>query len=138
MKQEITKDSYTGQERREFLRLDCSSPLAYKVCKPETLSKLLEGYTVDVSKAGLLCNLKDKVRIEDILWLSFDKNILIICEEIERRSMIYQNGVIGKVVRINGKNNGTFDVGVRFITREEKDSPGINSKINFLKQDEED
>lgn len=124
-------DSYPGLEKREFLRLDYLSPLAYKVCKQETISKLLEGYTVNISEAGLLCNIKDKVNLEDILWLSFDKGILIICEEIESRSLIYQNGIIGKVVRIENNKNGTFSVAVRFITREEKNLTNIYPKIHF-------
>ena len=75
---------YSGPERREFVRLPYSTPLAYKVCKPETLSKMLAGYTVNVSQAGLLCNLRDEVKVDDIIWLSFDKSILIFCAEIER------------------------------------------------------
>ena len=116
----LNSEDFTGTDRREFMRLDCSSPLAYKVCKQETLTKLLEGYTVNVSQAGLLCTLNDKVKLEDVLWLSFDKSVLFTCEQIEKRSLIYQSGVIGRVVRIDDRDNGTFDVGVRFLTREEK------------------
>lgn len=121
--------SYNGPEKREFIRIDYCKPLAYKVCKAETLSKLLEGYTVNVSEAGLLCNIKNAVNLQDILWLSFDRNVLVACEEIERRSLIYQSGIIGKVVRINGLDNGTFDVGVRFLTREEKNAPGVGNLV---------
>jgi len=112
--------TYNGPEKRESIRIDFCKPLAYKVCKQETLARLLEGYTVNVSDAGLLCNIKAQVQMMDILWLSFDRNVLVTCEEIERHSLIYQNGVIGKVVRVDGKDNGTFDVGLKFLTREEK------------------
>jgi c-di-GMP-binding flagellar brake protein YcgR len=112
--------SYNGPEKREHLRIDYCKPLAYKVCKQETLTKLLEGYTVNISEAGLLCTIGDRVSLQDIMWLSFDRNVLNICEEIEHRSLIYQNGVIGKVVRVDGKENGTFDVGVKFLTREDR------------------
>lgn len=115
--------TYNGPEKREYIRIDYSKPLAYKVCKKETLSKLFAGYTVNISEAGLLCTIHDKVSLEDIMWLSFDRNVLVVCEEIEHHSMIYQNGVIGQVVRIDDKNNGTFDVGVKFLTREER-KPG--------------
>ena len=114
--------TYGGPEKRESIRIDFCKPLAYKVCKQETLSRLLEGYTVNVSEAGLLCNIKDAVNMQDILWLSFDRNVLVVCEEIEHHSLIYQNGVIGKVVRVDGRDNGTFDVGLKFLTREEKSS----------------
>ena len=128
---------FSGPEKREYVRLEYSKPLAYKVCKQETLTKIFEGYTVNVSQIGLLCNLKDKVKIDDILWLSFDRNILIICKEVEKNSMIYQNGVIGKVVRVNNDPNGSFDVGVKFLTREEKELPDVKTSINFLEHHEE-
>jgi len=129
------KNEYAGPERREFVRLDYGSPLDYKVCKKETISKLLEGYTADVSEAGLLCNIKNRVDQEDILWLSFDRNTLSICEELEKRALIYQNGVIGKVVRVEPKGGENYDVGVRFITREEKNLTHIYPKVHFLKNE---
>ncbi len=126
------EESYGRSERREFMRLDYSTPLDYKICKQETLTKLLQGYTSDISQAGLLCNLKDKVSKDDILWLSFDRATLDICEELEKRALIYQNGIIGKVVRIDPKDVGDYDVGIQFVTREEKNLTHIYPKIHFL------
>ena len=123
--------SYTGSERREFIRLDYVSPLAYKVCKKATVSKLLEGYTSDLSQSGLLCNIQEKVHKDDLLWLSFDRATLNICAELERRAFVYQNGVIGKVVRVEDKDSG-YNVGVQFITREEKNLTHIYPKIHFI------
>jgi len=128
------KNTYNGPERRQFVRLDYTSPLGFKVCKKKTVSKLLQGYTADISQAGLLCNIKEKVKINDILWLSFNRAILSICEELEKRALIYQNGIIGKVVRVKPKNGGTYDVGIRFITREEKNLTHIYPKIYFLEK----
>jgi len=125
---------YTGPERRHFVRLDYSTPFACKVCKKQTISKLLQGYTADVSQAGVLCNIKDKVKKGDILWLSFDRSTLSICSEIEKRSLIYQNGIIGKVVRIDDRKDKGYDVGVQFVTREEKNLTNIYPKIHFLQQ----
>lgn len=123
-----------GQERREFVRLDYVMPLAYKVCKEETITKLLKGYTANVSQTGLLCNIKDKIEIDSIVWLSFDRGILSICEEIEKRSLIYQNGIIGKVVRMEHNQDGTYGIGVKFLTREEKDTTNIYPQIHFYPQ----
>lgn len=125
--------AYTGPERREFVRLDYIAPLAYKICKKETVTKLLKGYTTDISQAGLLCNIKEKVKPEDILWLSFDRATLSICEEVEKNCLIYQNGIVGKVVRIEPKPDQTFNVGLKFIVREEKNLTHIYPKIHFLK-----
>jgi hypothetical protein len=136
-KGKMKKNTYAGTERRKFIRLEYISPLAYKVCREETISKLLEGYTSNVSEAGLLCRIKDKVKLDDILWLSFDRGVLGVCEDLEKRSLIYQNGVVGKVVRIDEKNNDMFLVGVQFITREEKNLTNIYPKVHFLALEDE-
>ncbi|MFA5090400.1 MAG: PilZ domain-containing protein [Candidatus Omnitrophota bacterium] len=113
-------DAPNAPDRRRFIRLDYIAPLAYKICKEETLTRLLQGYTANISEAGILCNIDEKVNVGDVLWLSFDRGTLTICEELERRSLIYQNGVIGKVARLQDNKNGTYNVGIQFITREEK------------------
>lgn len=119
---------YNSNERRSFTRIDYLAPLAYKVCRQETLSMLLKGYTSNISQSGILCNIREKVNKDDILWLSFDRAILKFCEELEKRSLIYQNGVIGRVVRVDYKDNATYDIGIQFITREERNLTNIYSK----------
>lgn len=128
----MSKKVYKGPERRQFVRLDYATPLAYKICKKKTISKLLQGYTANISQTGLLCNIKEKVKKDDILWISFDRAALCICEDVEKRSLIYQNGVIGKVARTVHRSNGTYNVGIQFITREEKNSSHIYPKSYFL------
>jgi len=120
-----------SSDRREFVRLDYARPLAYKVCKKETITKLLEGYTSNISPSGLLCNVKETVMPEDILWLAFDRGVLSICAELEKKAFIYQNGIIGKVVRVESKGFNNFDVGIKFITREEQDLTLKQWKINL-------
>jgi len=129
----MAENIYQGPEHRKFIRLDYIKPLAYKICKKETVDKLLEGYTANVSEAGLLCNLQDKISPDDILWLRFDRDTLMICQDIEKRSVIYQNGIIGKVVRSELREDGSCEVGVQFITREEKTAPPAHSAIELLK-----
>ena len=124
--------AYLGPERRDFLRLDYVTPLNYKVCKEETINKLLEGYTVNVSQSGLMCSIEQPVRLDDILWLSFDKTILNICEELEQRAWVYQNGIIGKVVRIMLRDDSAYELGIKFLTREEQSSTHIYPQTHFL------
>jgi len=131
----MKQNKYSGVERREFVRIDCVAPLAFKVCKEETIAKLLEGYTSNVSPAGALCKIKEKVNIGDILWLCLERSALNLCSEIERRSLIYQNGIIGKVVRIEVKNHNEIFVGVQFLTREEKNLTHIYPKFYFTQQE---
>ena len=123
------ENDFSGPERRKFMRLDFTSPFAFKVCSKETISKLLKGYISNISESGILCNIAQRVKEDDILWLSFDRATLSICESLEKNSLIYQGGVIGKVVRVEDKSDGSFDTGLQFITREEESSVNI-----FLKE----
>ncbi|KPK98416.1 MAG: hypothetical protein AMJ95_04050 [Omnitrophica WOR_2 bacterium SM23_72] len=136
------KKVYKEPDRRKFLRLEFRTPLQFKVCKKETISMLLEGYTSNISQNGLLCNMREKLKHGDFVWLSFDRATLSICEELEKRALVYQNGIIGKVVRIARKARDSFDVGVQFLTREEKNLTHIYPKMHFAtelsgRQDEE-
>ena len=121
--------NFPGPERRRFPRLDYVTPLAYKICKKETIDRLLDGYTTNVSQAGLMCTIKDKVHEEDILWLSFDRDTLTICHDMEKDSLIYQSGVIGKVMRIKHHDDGSYSVGIQFITRQETHVPFVKPQI---------
>ena len=134
----MTKDNYKGPERRQFVRLDYVMPLAYKVCKKKTISRLVQGYTSNVSTAGLLCNIKDNVKKNDILWISFDRDTLNFCRDLEKRSLIYQNGIIGKAMRIEHRKDGTYDVGIQFITREEKNLTHIYPEIYFFEKQQKE
>lgn len=127
------KTIYRGIERRKFARLDFITPLAYKICKKRTISKILKGYTKDISQAGALCSMKEKVKKGDLLWLSFERGVLNICAELDNRTFIYQNGIVGKVVWVKRKPDNTYSVGIQFITREEKNLSHIYPQIHFLK-----
>jgi len=129
----MTKPKYPGPERRKFIRLEYITPLAFKVCNPQTISKMLQGYIVDISEAGLLCHMTSEVKKDDIIWLSFDRGMLDICQDIEKRCFIYQSGIIGKVARIERQPDGSFNVGIQFMIREEKHLDYIYPKIHFLK-----
>jgi len=128
---------YKGKERRKFVRLDYLAPLAYKVCKKSTITKILKGYTSNISQSGLLCNIRDKVKKDDIMWISFNRDMLTICTDLETKSLIYQNGIIGKVIRTKHKKNGSYDVGIQFITREEKNLTNIYPKVYFLEKEQQ-
>ena len=140
----MTNEAYQGPERRKFVRLDYVTPVAYKVCKPETIAKIMQGYSTNISEAGILCHIKEAVNVEDVLWLSFDRDILSICRELDQKCFIYQGGIIGKVVRVEKKEDGASDVGLQFIIREEPNLTHIYPKLFFLKDasanavDEED
>ena len=107
-------------DKRTTTRITCQTPLVYKVCKEETISKLLEGYTQDISKNGLRCTITERIPTDCILWLKLDIDAINACEEIEKRAVIIQQGVLGKVMWVEEKPNNIFEIGLRFITREER------------------
>lgn len=117
-----TPDHAHTPERRAVIRIRCQSPLQFKVCKEETISKIMEGYTRDVSGDGLRCNISQEVPEGCTLWLQLDPDALSLCEEIEKRSVILQHGILGKVIWIDKKNEHKYEVGLQFIVREERDS----------------
>ncbi len=125
---------YSGSERRKFLRLDYIAPLAFKICKKKTVSSLLAGYTSDVSQEGLRCKIKEKIKKGDIVWLAFDRATLNICKDLEKKALIYQKGVVGRVVWVEPKGKTMYEAGVRFVTRQEKNLANIYSKTGFLEQ----
>lgn len=127
-------DNYNFKERREFPRNPYPAPLDFKVCNKTTLSKLCAGYTVDISQSGLLCNMREKVNQDDVLWLSFDRETLDFCRDLEKKVLIYQNGVIGNVTRVKAEETGNYSVGIRFITREEKEIGNIFTQTYFLEK----
>ncbi|MGA2774699.1 MAG: PilZ domain-containing protein [Candidatus Omnitrophota bacterium] len=128
------ENNYTGPERRQFPRVEHVTPLAYKVCSKETVTKLLQGYTSDISQSGLSCMLKNRVNEDDIMWLSFDRAVLSICEGIDKKVFIYQNGIIAKVSRVEASEDDSYEVGVQFILREEKNVSYIYPSVYFLGQ----
>ena len=119
------KRSHSGEERRDYIRLSYRKPLMYKVCKKKTLSKIMQGYTRNISNSGLMCNLNERVPDGDILWLRLDSGALELCREIEKNSVIIQQGVFGKVVWQKKLSDSTYDIGIRFLTRHEKPTNGV-------------
>ena len=127
-------DSYPQDERRSFVRSEYSVPLGFKICNKETISKLCAGYSVNISQSGISCNIREKVNPDDILWLSFDRATLDFCRDLEKRVLIYQNGIIGNVTRVEADELGTYCIGVKFITWEEKNSGNIYPRTYFFEK----
>ena len=104
----------------------------YKVCKKNTFSKLMHGYTHDISPAGLMCSLKGKVPVDSIVWFQLDIGALSMCEEIEKRCAVIQHGILGKVVWASRQKDKSYDVGVHFVTREERQISSLFKKNSLI------
>ena len=113
------------QDRREFYRVPYRTPLKYRSYTQRGAS---EAVSQNVSQSGILFQTQDNPpAISSIVWMSMDFRTLGICKEIEGRALILKNGLIGKVVRVeeDTKNSSAYDVGVCFLTKNQKDTKEV-------------
>ena len=129
------------QERREFFRLNFSTPVRFKTCdvkksqKSETIS---EASAKNISQTGILFQTENNPpQLSSILWMDLDMRTLKICQEIESKALIFNNGVLGKVVRVEegSLKNNAYDVGVCFLRQDQKDSREVQQILNTLSED---
>ena len=121
-------------ERREFFRLNFKSPVEYKDLHTSTA---VEATTRNISQNGVLFQTEENPPIlSSLVWMNLDMRTLKICQEIEAKALIFNNGVLGKVVRVEEgtENNNAYDVGVCFLRKEQRDSAEIREAIGHLKQ----
>ena len=116
----MVDEKKTNLDRRAAVRITCQTPLTFKICKDETIAKIMQGYTQDISKDGLRCTIDHDVPVGCILWLNLDTDALTLCEELERKAVILQHGILGKVIWVERTKEDHYDIGLQFLTREEK------------------
>ena len=80
----------------------------------------MHGYTQNISQSGLMCTLNSVVPKDSTLWLKLDSGALNLCSEMEKRCVILQQGILGKIAWLKKNKDKSVDIGVRFLTREEK------------------
>ena len=139
MKQQNTV-KIESQDRREFFRLTFKSPLKYRSYAAgtgEVAAKDADseaGTSKNISTSGVLFQTQAPPKVSSILWMNLDIRTLKICQEIERRVLIFNNGILGRVVRIEedpAKGN-VYNVGVCFITQDKKDSKEVTQILNQI------
>lgn len=131
----VQNRSKSPQERREFFRLNFKKPLEFKSVTDspgETVS--LRGTSQNISQTGILFQTeKNPPSLSSILWMNLDLRTLSICQEIEDSAVIFKDGLLGKVVRVeeDPKNQNVYDIGVCFLTQDERNSREVE---RFLSQ----
>lgn len=125
----MTHEKPGTQNRREFFRLKISTPLRFKSYPSSVQDK---GVAQNISESGILFQTPENPpQISSLLWMDLDLRTLKICQEIENRALILNNGVVGKVVRVEeGQRN--YDVGVCFLTQEQKNSSQVQKLLSEL------
>ncbi len=126
------------QNRREFFRLKFNTPVEFKSYSPKTDKKPaftpVQGTTQNVSQSGILFQTgMNPPQLSSILWMNVDLRTLKICQEIESRAIVFQSGVLGRVVRVEeDPKDGSYDIGVCFLTQEQRDSREVREILTEL------
>ena len=131
-----------GHERREFFRLKFETPVKFKSYsatkeQAKQTPSAASGVSQNISQSGILFQTDTTPpQLSSILWMHLDLRTLKICQEIEKRAIIFNDGLLGKVVRVeeDPKNNSLYDIGVCFLTQDQKDSREVQEALSALKQ----
>ena len=121
-------------EKREFFRLNISSALKFKSYQPEKPENT--GGAKNISQSGVLFQMPtNPPAISSILWMDLDIRTLKICQEIENRALVFNEGILGKVVRVEEdlRTGNSYDVGVCFLTRDQQNSREVQAILNQIK-----
>ncbi len=120
-------------EKREFFRMDFNSGFQYQNCSP--VDPKTSADTKNISQSGILFQTStNPPAISSILWMNMDLRTLNICKEIENRALVFNNGVLGRVVRVEEdvRTGKHYDVGVCFLTRDQQNSREVQAILSQL------
>ena len=130
--------SDSTQERRDFFRLKFNNPVQYKTYPVKDSSQsITPGVSKDVSSAGILFQTSSRPpELSSILWLNLDYRMLNICQEIDRRALIFNDGILGRVVRVeeDPEDANAYDIGVCFLTKDQQGSRDVQRVIEEISQ----
>lgn len=116
---------FKGTEKREFLRYEYNEPIKYSTVNPDedknVAKKMIDVTSKNLSASGILfiTNSATIPEISSIVALDLDYKTASICKEIEKRALTSKNKLIGRVVRIEDNEDGTWGVGVAFIKKDD-------------------
>jgi uncharacterized protein YqgV (UPF0045/DUF77 family) len=124
---------HKDKERREFFRYGCDKPVKFTIVPTardgRSGSKFLDGVSKNLSASGILFTSKLLPEISSIVALKLDYRTTNICSEIEEHALIIDNVLVGKVVRIDDNNDGTYNIGVAFMKRSGDVPPEIRNLV---------
>ena len=89
----------------------------------------------NISQSGILFQTEQEPpQLSSIVWLNLDIRTLKICQEIESRALIFNNGILGKVVRVEEDLDAAnaYDVGVCFLKKDQRGSAEVEELIRTL------
>lgn len=114
------------EERREFYRVDFRYPVKFRQVR-DTGDNLRLGTCENISISGILFKTPIIPQLSSVLWMDVDFRTLKICREIEEEVLVHEEGLLGKVVRVeeDPEEKMLYNVGVCFLRK--KDVNGVKS-----------
>jgi len=115
------------QDRREYFRVNFKTPVEFRTY-PSKAPQAQRGSSQNISQSGILFQTENiPPQLSSLVWMNLDIRTLSICKEIERKALVLNNGLVGKVVRVeeDADNMRLYDIGVCFLTRDKKESSEI-------------
>lgn len=132
------EDGQNSNNKREFFRINVETPLEFvnftSRGQEHQKTALMEGVSKNISQSGLLFHTEAKPpKISSILWMNLDIRTLKICQEIEDRALLFNDGLVGRVVRVEEDVlNNIYNVGVCFLTQDQKNNRDIQKLLTEI------
>ncbi|MDD5680084.1 MAG: PilZ domain-containing protein [Candidatus Omnitrophica bacterium] len=130
-------EGYRGEEKRRFFRCHYEKFFNYNTVNlskdKRFMSSLVSAVARNLSGSGMLFSTTEAPQLSSLLVLDLDYQTARVCEEIEKNALIVNNRVLGKVVRIEEKDSGIYDVGVAFVTKSDRLPRDIQTLIQTPK-----
>ncbi len=120
-----------SKERREFFRVPYATSLKYKAYSDKGANATAQ----NISQSGILFQTdQEPPKLSSIVWLNLDMRTLKICQEIETRALIFNNGILGKVVRVEEDTDTgkSYDIGVCFLRKDQTNTAGVSELLKTL------
>lgn len=126
----MTNIPESASDRREFFRMDFRQPVKFREFQRDESGPKL-GTSENISQSGLLFKTRIVPPLSSILWMDVDIRTLRICQEIENRALVQDDGLLGRVVRVeeDPDETNTYNVGVCFLRK--SDTTQIPSRQSY-------
>ena len=125
------KEEFQNGDRREFFRVDFRRPVKFRQVQ-DSEDHLKIATIENISQSGILFKTRILPQLSSVLWMDMDFRTLNICREIEDNVLIYESGILGRVVRIEvyDEENKADDVGVCFLRKTDpEEAQGLGDGI---------
>lgn len=130
----MTVERPLSEERRDFFRINFNTPVEYKTYAGSEPVRGAAGRSQNISQSGILFQTDtNPPALSSVVWMNLDIRTLRICQEIERRALIFNNGLLGRVVRVEeNPKTDNYEIGVCFLTQEQKNTREVQAALEEI------